>query len=225
MSKILRHIFRLIERATERGVRSATGIVAKVAIGTALQTLTCVALVAGFGLGLNSCSTQKRAVATTGETTEQQPTAPAWHTCLIQNAEGIVTIDNRTVRAQCTMQTVRDSLVVISVMPMLGIELIRIEATPEHVMGIDKMNRRYAVVTYDEINQYLMPKVTWQDLQDLAAGELPTGEQEAFVGYTSGKHTVMLKIVYPARQTDVPLRLRKSDLSRYQATDIHTLLR
>ena len=115
-------------------------------------------------------------------------------------------------------------MMVLSIMPMLGIEMLRIEASPAQITGIDKINRRYAVATYDDINHYLAPAITWQDLQALATGELPTGGKEAFVGYTAGEQTIILRLTYPERQLDVPVRTQAANLARYQQIDIRTLL-
>ena len=46
------------------------------------------------------------------------------------------------------MQTVHDSMIVISVMPMLGMEMMRVEATPTQIIAIDKLHGRYAKATF-----------------------------------------------------------------------------
>ena len=234
--RVLRYILREVRNAIQRTTRNAFAIATKVAFGTAFEIITVLAVGVGFAVGMTSCHTTKHITKTETETLqnetqqeeaeqETQADENQWHTCLIQNAQGVVTIGEQTVRANCTMQTVRDSMVVLSIMPMLGIEMLRIEATPEQITGIDKINRQYAVATYEEVNRYLSPAVSYHDLQALATGELPTGEDEAFVGYTAGKQTIMLRLTYPARQTDVPIRTRGADLTRYQQIDIKQLLK
>lgn len=216
------HIYRLICCTSQRAAREGIGIATKMVAGTLTEIVAVVALMVGFGIGLTGCSTGKRTVVATTDIPSAQS---EWHTCLMQNVDAVLTIDEQTLRATCTLQTVRDSIVVISVMPMLGIELLRIEATPDRIIGIDKINKQYTEVEYDEINHYLTPKIKWQDLQELASGEMPTGSQEAFVGYTVGKHTLMLKFTYPERQTDIPLRFPTGNLSRYQQIAFTNLLR
>ncbi len=229
--RVLKYILRETRSAIQRTTRNAFAIATKVAFGTAFEIITVLAVGVGFAVGMTSCHTTKHIAKTETETQQEgvkQETQTAenqWHTCLMQNAQGVVTIGEQTVRATCTMQTVRDSIVILSIMPMLGIEMLRIEATPEQITGIDKINRQYAVATYEEVNRYLSPAVSYHDLQALATGELPTGEDEAFVGYTAGKQTIMLRLTYPARQTDVAVRTRGADLTRYQQIDIKQLLK
>lgn len=222
--RILKYILRECRNAIQRTTRNAFAIATKVAFGTAFEIITVVALSAGFCIGFTGCHTTKH-ITKTGTQTVETSAEPQWHTCLMQNAQAVLTLGGETVRANCTMQTVRDSMMVLSIMPMLGIEMLRIEATPAQVTGIDKINRQYAVATYDDINRYLSPAITWHDLQALATGELPTGDKEAFVGYTAGNQTVMLRLVYPERQLDVPVRTQAANLARYQQIDIRTLLR
>lgn len=229
--RVLKYILREAGNAIERTTRNAFAIATKVAFGTAFEIITVLAVGVGFAVGMTSCHTTKHIAqaetkAQQEEAEQEAQTAESqWHTCLMQNAQGVVTIGEQTLRATCTMQTVRDSIVILSIMPMLGIEMLRIEATPEQITGIDKINRQYAVATYEEVNRYLQPAVSYNDLQALATGELPTGEDEAFVGYTAGKQTIMLRLTYPARQTDVPVRTRGADLTRYQQIDIKQLLK
>lgn len=229
--RVLKYILREAGNAIERTTRNAFAIATKVAFGTAFEIITVLAVGVGFAVGMTSCHTTQHIAKTETEAQQEeaeqeaQTTESQWHTCLMQNAQGVVTIGEQTLRATCTMQTVRDSIVILSIMPMLGIEMLRIEATPEQITGIDKINRQYAVATYEEVNRYLHPAVSYNDLQALATGELPTGKDEAFVGYTAGKQTIMLRLTYPARQTDVPVRTRGADLTRYQQIDIKQLLK
>ena len=229
--RVLRYILREVRNAIQRTTRNAFAIATKVAFGTAFEIITVLAVGVGFAVGMTSCHTTQHIAKTETEAQqaeaeqEAQTTESQWHTCLMQNAQGVVTMGEQTLRATCTMQTVRDSIVILSIMPMLGIEMLRIEATPKQITGIDKINRQYAVATYEEVNRYLQPAVSYNALQALATGELPTGEDEAFVGYTTGKQTIMLRLTYPARQTDVPVRTRGADLTRYQQIDIKQLLK
>lgn len=221
--RILKYILRECRNAIQRTTKNAFAIATKVAFGTAFEIVTIVALSVGFCIGFTSCHTTKH-IAQTETQSEGKTAEPQWHTCLMQNAQAVVTLGEETMRANCTLQTVRDSMLIISIMPMLGIEMLRIEATPTQITGIDKINRQYAVATYDDINRYLAPTVAWHDLQALATGELPTGDKEAFVGYTAGEQTIMLRLIYPERQLDVPIRTQAANLARYQQIDIRTLL-
>jgi len=226
----LRHIAQGIRKTTNRVFSRTTPegrrVIRRVIILKSADGLSMLALLIGFSFGLSGCHTQKhltQSEPTTEEVTQAEP--EKWHTCLVQNAQGILTIGGQTISANCTMQAVRDSLVVLSIMPMLGIELMRIEATPTEIIGIDKMNRQYAKVTYDEINQIVTPTVHWDDFLQLASGELPTDTpNEAVIGYSALGYSFVLRVVYPEILTNVPVRAMHIDLSRYQQKTFSELL-
>lgn len=154
------------------------------------------------------------------------PTEPAWHTCLVQNADATLYMGEDAFRSTCTMQTVRDSLVVLSITPMLGLEMFRVEATAQSILVVDKMQRRYMRVGYEQINRYVTPKVRYSDLQQMASGEiLPPNAAVGRVEYLVGGKKLALSINYPVRQLDVTLNLRTIDLMRYQNVDLQTWMK
>jgi hypothetical protein len=118
------------------------------------------------------------------------------------------------------MQTVRDSMIVMSVMPLLGMEMLRVEATPLEVLVIDKIHGQYGKATYAEINRKLSPAVNWDVLQQIASAELPTGNERARMVYNFGKQVIEVVIDYPARKTDVPVRVSAQRIDRYTQVDI-----
>lgn len=167
---------------------------------------------------LTACRSKRIAPAPTQE-------VATWHTCLIQNAEATLYMQDNTVRSMCTIHTTHDSLIILSVMPMLGIEMFRLEATPSEVVIIDKMQRQYLRTTYEEANRVVAPRLQYSVLEQLATGEVITpNETQARIYYQVDKYRVGLSIRYPARQIDVPVQTRQLDLTRYQAVSIDTLL-
>ena len=122
--------------------------------------------------------------------------------------------------ANVTMQTVRDSMMVISIMPMLGMEMMRIEATPLELTAIDKLHGRYAKASYAALNNRLTPSLNWDILQQLCSAELPTGSERARLVYSFGEQMIELVIDYPARKIDVPVRVTSLPLNKYQQVDI-----
>ena len=158
-----------------------------------------------------------------GTAKSEEPKAesvPAWHTCLIQNARATVITDEERLTANVTMQTVHDSMLVISIMPMLGMEMLRVEATPMELIAIDKIHGRYAQTTYAELNKRLTPSLNWDILQQLCSAELPTGNEKARLQYALGKQTIELVVEYNPRKTDVPVRVINQKLDKYTKIDI-----
>ena len=170
------------------------------------------------GLVLVSCGTKKKVVSGQSSVVSEQA-EPTWHTCLIQGARATVTIHGEKVSASVTMQTVRDSLAVISVMP-LGMEVIRFEATPLEMIGINKLDGTYATATYADINRRLVPTVNWDVIQQVCTAELPTGDKKAHLQYMLGDKEIEMIITYPQRKLDVPVRAVHQNVSRYQKIDI-----
>ena len=78
----------------------------------------------------------------------------------------------------------------------------------------------YAQATFAEINRVLTPSVNWDILQQICTAELPTGSDKARLLYSVGDKTIELVITYPARQTDVPLRMKRQRLDNYTQMDI-----
>ena len=170
-----------------------------------------------LALALVACGTKKKVVESQESRVES---TPAWHTCLIQNARATVTLNDQQLSANVTMQTVRDSMIVISVMPLLGMEMMRVEATPVEMIAIDKFHGRYAKATYTELNRQLTPSVNWDELQQLCTAELPTGEERARFAYIFGEQMVELVIAYTPRKLDVPVRVQHMRLDKYTRIDV-----
>ena len=171
-------------------------------------------------LFLISCGKKKKIT----ESHQPEMSQPTWHTCLIQNAKATLSMDGNPLSATVTMQTVHDSMLVISVMPLLGIEVARFEATPLELTGINKFDGTYATITYAELNRTLTPSLNWDILQQTCTAELPTGSEKARLVYQLGEKTIELIIDYTPRRLDVPVRVSHQNLSRYKKIDINKWL-
>ena len=123
-----------------------------------------------------------------------------------------------------TMQTVHDSMIVISVTPMFGMEMMRVEATPTEIIAIDKLHGRYARGTFADLNKQLTPSLNWDILQQICTAELPTGDKKARLVYTFGKKQIELILDYPPRKTDVPVKMTNQRLTKYTEIDVSKFL-
>lgn len=167
-------------------------------------------------LMMAACSTHKQAVSGQQTTISK----PKWHTCVISGAKAVVTTNEDRISASVTMQTVRDSLIIISIMPMLGIEMVRLEATPTELVAFDKVHNRYAVTTYKELNERLTPRISWKQLQQICSAELPTGDEKAKLVYSIGKESITFDITYTPRKIDVPVNMNRLNTRKYKQIDI-----
>lgn len=166
---------------------------------------------------LSGCGTKKSVVES--EQSKPEP-IPTWHTCLIQGARATIKTNSENISASIMMQTVRDSMLVISVMPAFGLEMMRLEATPLELTAIDKIHGQYAKASFADLNRKLTPDLNWDILQQICSAELPTGSEKARLQYLFGDETIELVINYAPRQTDVPIKVYQLPTSRYQHVDI-----
>ena len=177
-------------------------------------------IVLSSALLLCGCGAKKKAV----QPAEPKPVVPMWHTCLIQGAQAIVMTDEDKLSSSVTMQTVHDSMIVISVMPMLGMEMMRVEATPTEIIAIDKLHGRYAKATFADLNKQLTPSLNWDILQQICTAELPTGNKKARLVCTFGKKQIELILDYPPRKIDVPVKMTNQRLTKYTEIDVSKFL-
>ncbi len=170
---------------------------------------------------LSGCGAKKTAVSGGGpESAASSQQEPAWHTCLIQGAQAKVSNNHTQLSAAITMQTVRDSMIVVSVMPLFGMEMMRLEVTPTEITGINKMQGQYAKTTFAELNRKLTPTLNWDIFQQVCTGELPTGSDKARLMYQFGDDTIELVIHYSPRRLDVPVRVEALRTDRYTKIDV-----
>ena len=132
--------------------------------------------------------------------------------------------DEDKISSAVTMQTVHDSMIVISVTPMFGMEMMRVEATPTEIIAIDKLHGRYAKATFAQLNKQLTPSLNWDILQQICTAELPTGDKKARLVYTFGKKQIELILDYPPRKIDVPVKMNRQRLTKYTEIDVSKFL-
>ena len=132
--------------------------------------------------------------------------------------------DEDKISSAVTMQTVHDSMIVISVTPMFGMEMMRVEATPTEIIAIDKLHGRYAKATFAQLNKQLTPSLNWDILQQICTAELPTGDKKARLVYTFGKKQIELILDYPPRKIDVPVKMTNQRLTKYTEIDVSKFL-
>lgn len=78
--------------------------------------------------------------------------------------DGSETTFNISLRAK------RDSLIWISISPLLGIEVARVLITPDSVKFLNRLQGRYQASTFETINRLLQLKVNFEAVQSLICG-------------------------------------------------------
>jgi hypothetical protein len=97
-----------------------------------------------------------------------------------------------------SIKMIRDSIIVASIMPMIGIEMIRIELTPAEFTVIDKMNRKYTENSYDFIRLKYGIDLDFSHLQAMLSNQIFTNtrrnkiiDPDAFTVIAIGDSIVM----------------------------------
>ncbi|MBQ0119180.1 MAG: DUF4292 domain-containing protein [Bacteroidales bacterium] len=150
---------------------------------------------------------------------------PKHLTAEVKKAQLHIEMDDKQYDLTASMQTVANSYAVLSITPLLGIEMARVEAMKDSVWVIDKIHRKYAVVPYGQLNLVLTPNVHLRNLEDIVMGTgLKEGEKTQTLRYKALTHTIKVNITYPTIIYDKPMTIRHQDLSRYQRVPIQKLL-
>jgi hypothetical protein len=108
---------------------------------------------------------------------------------MTQHVQVHLTLDQHQYKVPCAIKMWKNQLIVLSVMPMMGIEMFRLEATPDTVTVVDKFNRRYCTLGYDEISDLAQRKISFKLLQLLAK---QTNKEIQFNFQTAGHNLVIV---------------------------------
>lgn len=150
---------------------------------------------------------------------------PAHLTAEVKKAQLHIVMDDKEYSVTANMQTVHDSYAVCSVVPLLGIEVARVEAMKDSVWVIDKVHHKYSVVAYSMLNLVVHPAVRLSSLEDIVMGTgLKEGEKTQTLHYKAMSHKMDCTITYPNIIYDQPLTIKRLDISRYKRVPIQELL-
>lgn len=119
----------------------------------------------------------------------------------------------------------RNEMVVVSVQPMLGIEMVRIEATPDSICVFDKMNRRYLAMGYSELEQKTTKKITYKTIQDFASQPITDNEKDKIViEVTTGENHLKLASKFSNREYNTLQAPTKTKTNRYKRVSLEEIL-
>lgn len=71
-----------------------------------------------------------------------------------------------------TLRIKKDEVIQISITPVLGIEVARVEISPNGILVIDRMNKQYVDVSFEEVKTLAKTDLTFHTLQALFLNEL-----------------------------------------------------
>lgn len=143
---------------------------------------------------------------------------PDFTSVVAQKAKFNINYQQRQYNANGTITLVKDSILIISVQPLLGIELLRLEATKEDVRLIDKMNRRYDSMTYEQISKQVGVTLTYDDLQAIAMNRVVRLDKQRFLYNIDEKTLAVLKTTVQIRPEKEALHIEYSGHTLHDAS-------
>jgi hypothetical protein len=170
-----------------------------------MQKIKHILLITTLILAFTSCATSKIA-------TKQKNT-------LAQRAQVELTLDQHQFQANCLIKIWKNELIVLSVVP-LGIEMFRVEATPQQVMIIDKMNKKYAIISYQEISQMAPVKVSYKLLQTAVINK----KKQLEFKFNTSSHNIHLNATITKREKNTLKEPNTINTSKYKQVKLREIL-
>lgn len=137
---------------------------------------------------------------------------------------GVVTIlyKQRKFTSPVVVNYIADSIITASIQPMFGIEMYRIEAHTTKAQVIEKLNRRYVEMTYDQISEQAKRNISFPLIEQLV--------EEVGLTYPVGQDTTLsfsgveANILLQYRTTNQPVVAFPLPVNGYQQTTLKALL-
>lgn len=83
-----------------------------------------------------------------------------------------ITLPDKSLSSRVNLKMIRDSVLQFSVQPLLGIEVFRLQLSPNRILLIDRMNKRYVDESYEEAKGQLPIDFNFYNLQALFTNRL-----------------------------------------------------
>lgn len=156
----------------------------------------------------------------------QQTIIPKHYNTLTQKAQITVQFDQHTYHTGSTIQLWRDEMIIMSVQPILGIELLRIEATPDGVILIDKFNRRYTNIEYNLFgSKILRIKPSFKLIQKLLTASInQSNKTKNQYTLTINKRDISIEWAFSRREYDTLTNPKRINLNKYKQVSLREIL-
>lgn len=98
--------------------------------------------------------------------------SPSWESLSGKVALSLSTSEGTSKVGSATIRLKRNESIQLSVAPLLGIEVARLEISPEGILALDRLNKRYVQVSFAEVNSWAHTDLSFAVLQSLFLNEL-----------------------------------------------------
>ncbi|MBR5827842.1 MAG: DUF4292 domain-containing protein [Paludibacteraceae bacterium] len=171
-----------------------------------MQKIKHILIICILILGLASCATSS--------------STPRAKQSVTQRAQVTLSLDQHSFSMNCLLRVWKNELVVLSVLPVMGIEMLRLEATPDSILIIDKMNKKYAIVGYNELNDLTEKNISYKTLQYLAQRTNKEIEYEV----TIGTHKIKIAGKFAQRERSKQKEAQRLNLNKYKQVTLRNIL-
>jgi hypothetical protein len=146
--------------------------------------------------------------------------APEHKQVVSQRAQVVLTLDQHEYKTNCLLKVQKNELIILSVLPIMGIEMFRLEATPKGVAVFDKLNKRYTELTYAEINNLSPRRISFKTLLMLTKKI----DKDILFDFKAGSHTLKLKGTFSQHEQTTQKELQTLDRNKYKRVGLREIL-
>jgi len=132
-------------------------------------------------LTITSCSSAKKLTASSTISSTQSTVAkpaiqsklhlPQFSTMNAAKCKFAITLREKTYSITSSVKIIKDSIIQVSIMPLLGIEMYRAVLCPDSVIIIDKNNHNYFVTDYGFFRKRFGVAIGFKDIQALLSNQ------------------------------------------------------
>lgn len=126
--------------------------------------------------------------------------SPRWQAVTGKVAFDLKMGNKGSTKLNATIRMKRGEVIQLSVAPLLGIEVARIEITPVRILAVDRMYKRYMEISFDGLSGMLGAELDFNSLQSLFLNEiflpgkarLETDDVRRFLIFSEGEQALLV---------------------------------
>lgn len=116
---------------------------------------------------------------------------PYWNCVTGKVALNLNTGSSKNTKLSATLRMKKGEVIQLSVAPLLGIEVARLEISPERILAVDRLHKQYVEVSFEDLNRMANLNLSFNVLQSLFMNEI----------FLPGKETVEVSDLHRFRMT------------------------
>lgn len=116
---------------------------------------------------------------------------PHWNRVTGKVALNLNTGSSKNTKLSATLRMKKGEVIQLSVVPLLGIEVARLEISPERILAVDRLHKQYVEVSFEDLNRMANLNLSFNVLQSLFMNEI----------FLPGKETVEVSDLHRFRMT------------------------